>query len=288
MVGVSRAKHYAFAYLFFAPFLLFFILFRIIPFGQSIYLTFFEWDFFSEPNFVGINNYFKLFQDEKFWSSLGHTLSFTLMTVVPLVVLGFLLALLLNRRQWGAGIYRAGFLLPYVFSISVVCLIWQLLYNKNFGFFTSLLAALGVTGPDWLGDSNLAMISVAMTTVWWTLGFNVLIYLSALQQIPQSIYEAASIDGARPGQKMVFITVPLLQRTHVLVLVLQVIASLQIFGQVYIMTKGGPGGKTRVLVQYIYELGFRNFRYGLRTGHRLPLLPADGRGLFPADLPDEG
>lgn len=262
MVGVSKAKHITFAYLFFAPFMLFFIIFRIIPFGQSIYLTFFEWDFFSEPNFVGINNYFKLLQDEKFWSSLGHTLYFTVLTIVPLVILGFLLALLLNKKQWGSGIFRAGFLLPYIMSISVVCLIWQLLYNKNFGFFNSLFNTIGLTGPDWLGDSGMAMISVAMTTVWWTLGFNVLIYLSALQQISSSIYEAASIDGASPSQKMFFITIPLLKRTHVLVLVLQVISSLQIFGQIYIMTKGGPGGKTRVLIQYIYELGFRNFRMG--------------------------
>ena len=262
MVGLSRAKHVAGAYFLFAPFLIFFVLFRIIPFGQSIYLTFFEWDFFSEPNFVGINNYIRLFQDERFWSSFAHTLYFTVLTVLPLVIFGFLVALLLNLKQWGAGIYRAGFVLPYVFSISVVCLIWQLLYNRNFGFFNGLLQRFGLPGFDWLGDSNLAMISIAATTIWWTLGFNVLIYLSALQQIPQSLYEAADMDGVTPFQRMTRITIPLLKRAHVLVLVLQVIASLQVFGQVFIMTKGGPGGKTRVLVQYIYELGFRNFRMG--------------------------
>jgi multiple sugar transport system permease protein len=149
-----------------------------------------------------------------------------------------------------------------VFSISVVCLNWQLLYNSSYGLFNAILRSLGLSPVKWLGDPKLAMISIAITTIWWTVGFNFLIYLAGLQQISQTYYEASDIDGANGWQKMVFITFPLLKRSHILVIVLQVIASLQIFGQVYIMTQGGPAGKTRVVIQYIYEQGFRYFKMG--------------------------
>lgn len=138
----------------------------------------------------------------------------------------------------------------------------MLLFNTSFGFFNILINRLGLQSVNWLGNPKVAMIAIAATTTWWTYGFNFLIYLSGLQQIPTSLYEACDIEGVGAFQKLFYITIPLLKRVHILVIVLQVIASLQIFGQVYIMTEGGPGGKTRVVIQYVYEQGFRYFKMG--------------------------
>lgn len=262
MTFKEKHKRILYAYLFFLPFLLAFIVFRAIPFAQSIWLTFHKWDILGEPEFVGLANFTQAFTTPRFWDSLWHTIYFTLLTVPPLVVFGFLLAILVHANIVFKGFFRSAFYLPYVFSISVVCLTWGLLYNSSYGVLNSFVTGIGLSPIKWLGDPNWAMPSIAATTVWWTLGFNFLIYLAGLQQISRNYYEACDIDGANSWQKLRHITIPLLRRSHVLVIVLQVIASLQIFGQVYIMTGGGPGGKTRVLVQYVYEQGFRYFKMG--------------------------
>ncbi|GAK60325.1 binding-protein-dependent transport systems inner membrane component [Candidatus Vecturithrix granuli] len=258
----DKHKRILYAYLFFLPFLIAFIAFRAIPFAQSIWLTFHKWDIFGEPEFVGLANFTQAFTTPRFWDSLWHTIYFTLLTVPPLVVFGFLLAILVHGNILFKGFFRSAFYLPYVLSISVVCLTWGLLYNSSYGVLNSFVTSMGFRPIKWLGDPSWAMPSIAITTIWWTLGFNFLIYLAGLQQISRNYYEACDIDGANSWQKLRYITIPLLKRSHVLVLVLQVIASLQIFGQVYIMTGGGPGGKTRVLVQYVYEQGFRYFKMG--------------------------
>lgn len=258
----EKHKRILYAYLFFLPFLIAFIAFRVIPFAQSIWLTVHQWDILGKPEFVGMANFTQAFTTPRFWDSLWHTLYFTLLTVPPLVVFGFLLAILVHANILFKGFFRSAFYIPYVLSISVVCLTWGLLYNSSYGVLNSFVTGMGFRPIKWLGDPNWAMPSIAITTVWWTLGFNFLIYLAGLQQISPNYYEACDIDGANSWQKLRHITIPLLKRSHVLVLVLQVIASLQIFGQVYIMTGGGPGGKTRVLIQYVYEQGFRYFKMG--------------------------
>ena len=255
-------KRYMYAYLFFLPFGLFFLVFKIIPFVQAFRLTFYKWDIFGAPLFIGLGNYQKVFTTPRFWDSLWHTIYFTLLSVPPLVLLGFLLAVLVNAKIAFKGFFRSAFYAPYVLSISVVCLTWQLLYNPSFGMFNSILQFFGAEPVRWLMHKHWAMPAVAFTTIWWTIGFNFLVYLAGLQQISPTYYEAAEIDGANGWQQLAFITFPLLKRSHILVTVLQVIASLQIFGQVYIMTGGGPGGSTRVTIQYIYEEGFRYFHMG--------------------------
>lgn len=258
----SKRKLTLYGYLFFLPFAVVFIAFRIVPLIQSVWMTFHKWDVFGTPVFIGLSNFKTLFSTDRFWSSLWHTIYFTLLTAPPLVILGFSLALLINSKIMFKGFFRSTFYLPSIFSISVVCLTWMLLFNTSFGFFNILINRLGLQSVNWLGNPKVAMIAIAVTTIWWTYGFNFLIYLSGLQQIPSSFYEACDIEGAGAFQKLVYITLPLLKRVHILVIVLQVIASLQIFGQVYIMTQGGPGGKTRVVIQYVYEQGFRYFKMG--------------------------
>ena len=249
-------------YLFFLPFLAAYVFVRLGPLGHSVWLTFHEWEVLAPPTFVGLQNYRVLFSEPRFWSSIWNTLYFTLLTAPVLVVLGFALAALVNGPVYGKGLFRALFFVPNILSIAVICLVWLLLLDRSYGFANRALEVFGIAPVGWLTDPSMAMVSIAVTSVWWTVGFNFLIYLASMQQIPSSLYEAAQIDGARPGHMLLFITIPILRRTHAVVMVLQLLASLQIFGQVYIMTGGGPGGHTRVIIQYIYEEGFRYFNMG--------------------------
>jgi multiple sugar transport system permease protein len=197
-----------------------------------------------------------------FWSSLWHTVWFTILTTPPLVVLGFVFALLADRVGRGRWFFRLAFFAPFVMPSAVVALIWVWLYTPGLGLLESGLGWLNITAPYWLGDPTWAMPSLAITTIWWTLGFNFVLYLAGLQDIPHELYEAATIDGASPWQQIRSITIPLLGRTTTLVAVLQVIASLKVFDQMYIMTEGGPNFATRSILEYVYDEGFTNYRVG--------------------------
>ena len=200
--------------------------------------------------------------DAIFWSSLGNTIEFVLLSTPLIVGIGLLLALVLNGTGRFTGVFRTIFFAPYVFSVSVLTLIFGFLLNPDRGILAAFLANFGVEPIPWLTDPDLAMPAIVMATLWWTVGFNMVLFLAGLQDIDPSLYEAADLDGAGTWAKFRYITLPGLQRTMLLVVILQVIASFQIFGQVFIMTRGGPGGATRVLIQHIYESGFRDFDLG--------------------------
>lgn len=200
--------------------------------------------------------------DSQFWLSFGNTVGFVLMSTPLIVGVGLALALALNRPGRWTGILRTMFFAPYVLSVAVLTLIWAFLLNPQLGLIGSLSAFLGQEPISWLTSTSLAMPAIVVATLWWTVGFNVVLFLAGLQDIDPSLYDAASIDGAGSPSKFWNITLPGLSRTTLLVLVLQVIASFQIFGQVFIMTRGGPNGATRVSIQHIYEAGFRDFQLG--------------------------
>ncbi|MDQ6754733.1 MAG: sugar ABC transporter permease [Actinomycetota bacterium] len=200
--------------------------------------------------------------DENFWIALKNTLGFTLISTPVLVLTGLVLALLLHTKRRGTGIYRALFFIPYVLPVSAVTLIWSYLLNPERGLIAGFLRWFGIDGIPFLSDPALAMPSIIATTVWWSAGFNLVLFLAGLQDIDPSLNEAASLDGANRWQLFRHITVPGLSHVTVLVAVTQLIASFQIFGQVYIMTKGGPGTATQVLIQHIYEAGFKNYELG--------------------------
>jgi multiple sugar transport system permease protein len=200
--------------------------------------------------------------DPAFWVSLRHTIEFTLISTPVLVALGLAMALALHGRRRGTAFYRAVFFLPYVLPISVTTLIWGYLLHPDRGILASYLGWFGIEPIAWLSDPSLAMPAIIVTTVWWTVGFNLVLFLAGLQDIDPSLHEAASLDGANSWQRFRHITVPGLRHVTVLVVVTQLIASFQIFGQVYIMTRGGPGDSTRVLIQHVYEAGFRDFELG--------------------------
>ncbi len=249
-------------WLFSLPFLLIFALFMIYPLLFGFYISFFKWDILGKPAFIGLKNYTDLFIDPKFYSSLWHTLEFVLITTPALLVLGFLMALLVTGKSPLASLLETIFFMPYIFSMTVVSTLWAWLMQKDFGIFNHLLKAIGMQPVGWLTSDKVAIWSVCIATFWWTAGFNMVLFTAGIKQISKEIYESASIDGAGALSQVFHITIPLVFRTTILCVILQVIASFNVFGQVYVMTGGGPAGSTRVLVQYIYENGFKYFKMG--------------------------
>lgn len=200
--------------------------------------------------------------DPGFWVALRNTLVFTGVSTPILIALGLAMALALNNSRRARGAYRAVFFLPYVLPISAVTLIWSYLLNPDRGLIAGALGLFGADGISFLSDPHLAMPSIVATTVWWSVGFNLVLFLAGLQDIEPSLYEAASLDGAGAWQRFRNVTVPGLTHVTVLVTITQIVASFQVFGQVFIMTKGGPGTATEVLIQHIYEAGFKNYELG--------------------------
>jgi multiple sugar transport system permease protein len=247
-----------------APFMALYLLFIIGPALYMVVMSFFDTSLVRSGlgDFAGFANYTEALRSNDFWSSMWHTVWFTILTTPPLVILAFVFALLADRVQRGRWFFRLAFFLPYILPSAVVALIWVWLYTPALGLLTKTVTTFGFAEPNWLGSPNLAMWSLAITTVWWTLGFNFVLYLAGLQDIPRELYEAAAMDGAGPVHQITRITLPLLGRTTTLVVVLQVIASLKVFDQMYIMTSGGPNYSTRSVLEYIYDIGFTDFRTG--------------------------
>ncbi|GAA4672224.1 carbohydrate ABC transporter permease [Phytohabitans rumicis] len=264
--GVLRRQpdHTRPALTFLAPFVVLYVLFIIGPAIYGLVMSFFDTSMVKSGlgDFAGLSNYREALGSSDFWSALWHTIWFTILTTPPLVVLALVFALLAERVRRGRWFFRLAFFLPYVLPSAVVALIWMWLYTPALGLLNRSLTTLGFSEVNWLGDPNWAMVSLAITTVWWTLGFNFVLYLAGLQEIPRDLYEASAIDGAGPWQQIRRITIPLLSRTTTLVIVLQIIASLKVFDQMYIMTSGGPNFSTRSALQYVYDVGFTDYRSG--------------------------
>jgi multiple sugar transport system permease protein len=260
----SRPGHAGPAWLFMTPFLVLYLLFIIGPSLYMVVMSFFDTGLTTSGlgNFAGFGNFSEALGSSDFWASMWHTIWFTILTTPPLVILAFAFAMLADRARRGRAFFRLAFFLPYILPSAVVALIWIWLYTPALGLISKIVTGLGFAEPNWLGSPNLAMWSLAITTVWWTLGFNFVLYLAGLQDIPRDLYEAAAMDGAGPWQQIRRITIPMLGRTTSLVIVLQVIASLKVFDQMYIMTSGGPNYATRSLLQYVYDMGFTDFRTG--------------------------
>lgn len=246
--------------LFLLPFTVFYTLFTIWPVIQGVYVSLYKWGLMGKIKFVGVDNYTRFLKDKFFWQSLGNTATFVILSVPLLVILALILALLANRTSKLKRFYRASFYLPNILSVSVISFITIYMASPYMGFINGILHSLGLipanVEPQWLSSGSLTWITIAVTSVWWTVGFSMLIYISALQDIPDQLYEAAKIDGASPARQLFNITVPLLAPATSLVLLLQIIASFKVFGQIFLITRGGPGTLTRPLIQYIYETAF--------------------------------
>ena len=248
--------------LFCLPFMIVFALFLLFPMLFGLFIGFFDWDILSTRTWTGIGNYVKIFKDATFYSSLAHTLVFVLVSTPLLLITGFLMALLVTSRSPLKDAAENLFFLPYILSITVIGTLWAWLLQKNYGIVNQFIKLFGGEPIGWLTDTKYAMASIIATTLWWTAGFNMVLFSAGIKQISSEIYDAVKIDGANYMQTVWRITLPLVRPTTALCLILQIIASFNIFGQVYVMTGGGPHGSTRVLVQYIYETGFKYFKMG--------------------------
>jgi multiple sugar transport system permease protein len=249
---------------FLAPFLILYVLFIIGPALYGLVMSLFDTSLVRSGlgPFVGLANYGEVLVSPDFWSAMWHTVWFTILTTPPLVVLAFIFALMAERAARGRWFLRLAFFAPYILPSAVMALIWMWIYTPKLGLAAGALGALGLPSPSWLGNPDWAMFALAIATVWWTLGFNFVLYLAGLQEVPRELYESAALDGATPWQQTTRITLPLLSRTTTLVVVLQVIASLKVFDQMYIMTSGGPNFSTRPAIEFVYDATFTDFRVG--------------------------
>ena len=253
------------AWLFLAPFAFFYLAFLIGPALYMLVASFFDTSLVKSGlgSFAGLANYAEMMRNPSFWSSMWHTLQFTIYTVPPLVVLSFVFAVLANRMTRGSWFWRLAFFVPYILPSASVALIWIFMFSADTGLWPTVQKWFGAEAPTpVLGSPTLAMVGIAVTTIWWTLGFNFILYLAGLQDVPRELYEAAALDGATAWQQIRHLTIPLLSRTTTLVILLQIIASLKIFDQVAIMTDGGPGISTEVALTFISRAGFTDNRIG--------------------------
>lgn len=251
-------------WLFLAPFLLLFGTFVIVPAFYGLWISLHDWDFTLPGRpFVGLQNYADLFDPESvtaqpFWNGMKNTGLFVLFSVPFLVVLPLALAVLLNREFPGRTFFRATFFAPYVLGVSVIGVMWRYLLDGQFGFVNWLFRS----DIQWTTDQPWAWVSLVGATVWWTMGFNAIIYVAGLADIPTDLYEAASLDGASGWQKFVNITLPSLRPVLIFILITTVLASANMFGQSYMITRGGPTETTRTVLMVMTDLGFGQSRAG--------------------------
>ncbi|MCZ8516431.1 sugar ABC transporter permease [Paenibacillus filicis] len=255
-------KDGAWALLLLLPNILGFLAFTLIPVVASFLLSFTSWDMLSPIRWVGLDNYANLMKDETFIKVFWNTIYYAGVSVPVGIVISLLLAVALDQNISFKKFYRAAYFLPVVSSMVAVAVVWQFIYNPEYGLLNYGLSLLRIKGPDWLTSTVWAMPAVIITSVWKNLGFNMLIFLAGLQGISDSYYEAAELDGASGYQKFIYVTVPLLSPTTFFVTVMSFIGSFQVFDTVFLMTQGGPARSTSVIVHYLYENAFKYFNMG--------------------------
>ena len=256
-------------WLFLAPYLALFLAFVLLPIFLGIWISLHDWDFtLPGKPFVGLENYVALFDSSSitfkpFWNSMQATGIFTLLSVPLLLVVPLGVALVMNQSFRGRNLFRSIFFAPYVLGVAVVGVLWRFLLDANIGLVNNVLGAIGLPGDTaWLSSLPEAWVALVGVTVWWTLGFNAVIFLAGLQDVPGELYEAAKVDGAGAWSRFVHVTLPSLRPVTTFVTMVTIIASANMFGQAFIMTKGAPGQETRTAIYYIAETGLQNFQMG--------------------------
>ncbi len=244
------------------PFVGFYSFLLILPFVMGVWISFHRADLFGSRQWIGIDNYVRLFADPIFYQAMGTTFTLALLIVPSLTVITLLLALALNRATRSAAIFRGLFFSSSVLSVTIVTLIWRFVLTPDAGLIAKILTTIGMEPIPFLSHPDLTVPAIAITTIWWGLGLPMMLFLAGLQQIPQDIYEAAALDRANRWTTFFRITLPSLRRTTILVVMLQTAAQLQIFGQAQLLTSGGPSGSSRPIVLYIYEIAFGRWELG--------------------------
>lgn len=246
------------AWIFILPAILGTLIFIVIPVICSFGLSFTKWDLLNPIQFVGLENYRVIFQEELFYKILVNTIVFALSTSILGVIIPLILADILNRKIRGSEFYKTAYFLPFITPMIVIGIVWQWIFDPNIGFLNTILNL----NINWLYDTNFAMPALIIVSVWKLIGYNMIIFLSGLSGISQSLFEAAKIDGANSFQVFKNVTIPMLSPTIFFVIIITAISSFQVFDLVYLMTQGGPLDSTNVLVYAIYKNAFEYFNAG--------------------------
>lgn len=250
-------------YAFLAPNLIGFLIFTLVPFVYSFYISFFKWDAIGDMEFVGINNYLKLFKDSGFIISLKNTLYYTFVNVPLIMICGMILALCIHSLPRFKSLFRTVYFMPNLVTVVSIAIVWQALYHPTYSPISMILRSIGVADPPtWVSDPLWAMPCIIIMSTWINAGYYMVIFLAALNNIPVSYYEAAAVDGANAWHKFWNITLPSMSPTIFFATIIAVINSFKVFDQVSLLTQGGPGRSTNVLVYYIYQQGFTYYRFG--------------------------
>ncbi|MEO5906848.1 MAG: sugar ABC transporter permease [Saprospiraceae bacterium] len=250
------------SYLLVSPYLLHVFVFVLFPVGFSVFLTFHEWNIIGPMKYVGLTNYEKLIQDQYFLKSIRNTLVFLLIHIPLQIVIALGLAVILNQKIWFRAFFRGSFFMPVVVSGVVITILWQQLYGYEMGSINTLLMALGFEKVGWLIDPVWAMPSIAIMATWKNVGLYIILFLVGLQSVTRSLYEAADLEGATSWQKFWHITLPVINPTVVMVMILSTIGGFSLFIEPYVMTNGGPLNATLSSVLYIYKQGFFYYHMG--------------------------
>lgn len=250
-------------YLFIASPVLGFLLFAAGPMAASLYLSFTDYEILSSPRWVGLDNYLRLFTTDPFaWKTMWNTVFYFI--GIPIgMALSLLLAMALNQKLHAQGFFRTVYFVPSVCSIVALALLWQWFYNPDYGLVNTWLARLGFDNlPNWLGEPGLVKPALIVMGVWANLGYNMVLFLAALQSVPKHLLDAADIDGASPWQKFWNVTFPMISPTTFFIAVISLIGGFQNFDQIYVMTRGGPEYASATYMIYLYQNGFQYFRMG--------------------------
>jgi multiple sugar transport system permease protein len=249
--------------LFTAPLLVPLITFWLVPFGYSIYISFTDWDYISpDYDFVGLENYQYMVEDFEFIQAALNTFWFSLGVVVPTILLGLLFAMLLHKNFKGSQFYRAVIFSPWITPTVAVSIVWSWVFETKSGLANHLLESMGFSSIAWLESGNTALVAVIIVTVWQAIGWTMLFYISALNKIPESLYEASLIDSCSSLTRFLKITLPLISPTTFFLVVVNIITAMQAFDQFQILTQGGPGGETRTLLYLFYQQAFERYEMG--------------------------
>ncbi|MCR8629837.1 carbohydrate ABC transporter permease [Paenibacillus radicis (ex Xue et al. 2023)] len=249
-------------WIFVSPMVIGFAAILLVPLLQAFYMSLTDWPLLGESKFIGFDNYVSIVTDRDFWRVLGNTFYFAAGLVPLNIGIALLLAVLLAKSMPGISMFRTALFVPVMTSLIVWSIVWKYMFATDSGFINQILQLIGVQGPAWLYNPKLAMPAVILTSVLKNVGLNMVLFIAALQQVPAHLYEAAKIDGAGRFTQFFRVTIPLITPTLFLTIIMTVIGSMKVFGQIYVMTQGGPGSSTKVMVYYIWEKAFKLFEFG--------------------------
>ncbi len=262
---MKKKKIDAFPYLMCLAALVLFTLFVVIPFAVGIYTSFFKWDGFSEMKFNGIKNYLYVFKDDVYWKAIKNTFVYAILVTVFKNIIAFFLASILVKKFFGRTIFRTAIYIPVTLSYIVIGILWVWIYNPTFGLLNNLLSVLGLDSLilGWLSDPNIALYSVVVVDIWKWIGYHMVLYIAGLQGVPKDLYEAAEIDGAGPFAKLRYVTIPMVNATIVINVLMSITgAFVSNYDIVYIMTGGGPSHSTEVSLTHIMTTAFTDYNFG--------------------------